>query len=181
MPPTNKRKKNVLLSPIKHEGENIGLLVLSDKGSDFDERDKRLASAFAELISLALMNERYQANLKTLRGELNSTIKERESQVQNLNELFNGMVSAVIVGQRMKIVCANNSAGNILGLIPKELVGTNLSAYKLAGQHATIGNDPIKGEKVELLKADGKTVSVTLTTGRVNWNSKPAIIYLFNE
>jgi PAS domain S-box-containing protein len=186
-PPPPAKRKNVLISPLKYDGKTIGLLLLADKVSDFDERDKRLASAFAELISIALVNERYQESLKKMRSEHNVITKEYKLNVENFNGLFNAMPRAMIVGQRTKIVFANTVAGAILGIKPKNLQGRGLSEFRLAGQSHTIKtantdqkDDPLVGGNVELIKADGTRVGVTLSIGKTTWNSKPATIYIFS-
>lgn len=66
--------KNVMFAPIKKSGKTIGLLGLGEKDNDFNENDRKFATSFAELISVALLNSK---NLEAL--------KNRELQLQKLN------------------------------------------------------------------------------------------------
>jgi PAS domain S-box-containing protein len=49
---------NVLFAPMVIEGKAIGLLGLANKQGDFDEHDAQIASAFAELSAIALVQKR---------------------------------------------------------------------------------------------------------------------------
>lgn len=64
LPPGHIQLKNVLLAPLKFEGKVIGLLGLGEKENGFNENDAKLASSFAELLSIALQNSRYFENNK---------------------------------------------------------------------------------------------------------------------
>jgi PAS domain-containing protein len=81
------------------------------------------------------------------------------------------------VGQRTKIVYANDAAGALLGTKSSELLAKSLSEFGLAGQN----QDNSTGDaRIELRRMDKSTTRVTLTTGRTTWNTKPAILYFFS-
>ncbi len=74
MPPGHIPLKNVMFAPLKQDGKVIGLLGLGEKNGDFTLDDAKLATSFAELISVALLNSKHL-----------DTLKKREEQLQKLN------------------------------------------------------------------------------------------------
>jgi len=58
MPKGHVSLRNVLFAPLIAEGQVIGLLGLANKPEGFTENDARMASAFGELASIALLNSR---------------------------------------------------------------------------------------------------------------------------
>jgi signal transduction histidine kinase len=62
--------KNVLIAPIKEDNQTIGLLGLGQKDGDFDENDAKIATSFAELVSISLINSRNLENLKKEKAKL---------------------------------------------------------------------------------------------------------------
>jgi len=55
--------ESVLFAPLLVDGQVAGLLVLVDKRNGFNQEDSRIASAFTELISVALVNSRIRESL----------------------------------------------------------------------------------------------------------------------
>ncbi len=83
---------NVLLAPLSIEGKTVGLLGLANKPSGFDENDARMASAFGELASIALLNsqtldslENSEQALRRARDELELRVQERTTELARAN------------------------------------------------------------------------------------------------
>ncbi len=57
MPEGHVRLDNVLFAPLMVKGEAVGLLGLANKPGGFTEEDTRLATAFGELVAVALVND----------------------------------------------------------------------------------------------------------------------------
>ncbi len=74
MPPGHIPLKNVMFAPLKKDGKVVGLLGLGEKPGDFTDEDAKVATSFAELVSVALINSNYI-----------DALKQREEQLQKLN------------------------------------------------------------------------------------------------
>ena len=56
--------KNVMFAPLKTKEKTVGLIGFSNKDGDFTEEDASIATAFGEMISIALLNNRSLDALK---------------------------------------------------------------------------------------------------------------------
>jgi GAF domain-containing protein len=61
---------NVLFAPMVVDGKVLGLLGLGNKPGGFNKNDARMASAFADLASVALIQKRFEDALKRSRCSL---------------------------------------------------------------------------------------------------------------
>lgn len=86
MPAGHVRLGNVLFAPMVVEGKAVGLLGLANKRGDFNEYDARMASAFAELAAIALLNKRAEEELRRTRDELEMRVLERTEELANVNK-----------------------------------------------------------------------------------------------
>ncbi len=106
---------NLMLSPLVVGGETVGLMGLANKPGGFDKRDGLMASAFGEIVSIALRNSR---NLKRL-----SESEERfRSVVETANEA---------------IICAN-SEGDITFWNPGAAATFGYTAEEALGRPLTM-------------------------------------------
>jgi PAS domain S-box-containing protein len=64
MPEGHSKLRNVLFAPMIVEGKVVGLLGLGNKPKGFNENDSRMATAFAELAAIALVQKRSEETLK---------------------------------------------------------------------------------------------------------------------
>ncbi len=69
MPEGHTPLNNVMFAPLVHEGKAIGLLGLAEKDGGFTDEDARLATSFAEYVTLAMVNTRNREALE----EINAT------------------------------------------------------------------------------------------------------------
>jgi GAF domain-containing protein len=60
--------ENVLFAPLIIAGETLGLIGLANKPGGFDQKDVKLASAFADLCAIALRNSRMLKSLESITG-----------------------------------------------------------------------------------------------------------------
>lgn len=82
MPQGHMPLQNILFAPLKIDGKPIGLLGLGEKEGGFTDYDAKIATAFAELASIALRKARYLDMLKS-----------KEEQLQKSNHLKNLFIS----------------------------------------------------------------------------------------
>lgn len=68
MPEGHMALKNVMFSPMVIDGKTVGLLGMSNKPGDFDDRDAEMATVFGELAAIALQNSRYLDEIQRLKG-----------------------------------------------------------------------------------------------------------------
>ncbi len=81
-----------LLAPLNIDGKTVGLLSLANKPQGFTENDARMASAFGELASIALLNSRTldalensEKALRRARDELERRVQERTTELAQAN------------------------------------------------------------------------------------------------
>ncbi len=103
--------KNVMFAPIKKGTQTIGLLGLGEKDSDFNENDAKIATSFAKLISIVLLNSK---NLEAL--------KNREQQLEKLNSDKDKFIS--ILAHDLK-----NPFNALLGFT--NMILTNIKEYDI--------------------------------------------------
>jgi len=64
MPEGHSKLRNVIFAPMIVEGKVVGLLGLGNKPKGFNENDSRMATAFAELAAIALVQKRFEETLR---------------------------------------------------------------------------------------------------------------------
>ncbi len=82
---------NVLFAPLVLKGTTVGIIGLTNKGSDFDENDARIASGFGELAAIALQNSRNRDKRREAekqREKLIDELKKALSEVKQLSGLL---------------------------------------------------------------------------------------------
>jgi PAS domain S-box-containing protein len=86
MPEGHVRLENVLFAPLVVERKTVGLLGIANKPGGFTENDAHIASAFAELAAIALVNKRAEEELQTARKELEKRVEERTEELAQVNK-----------------------------------------------------------------------------------------------
>lgn len=113
LPPRHTAIENVLIAPLLLEGKALGWLGLANKPGDFTEEDARLASAFAELTTLAFHNSRTLQRLEASEERFRSVAQSAGD----------GIVTADAQGT---IVLWNHAAEEIFGYRAEEVVGRSI-------------------------------------------------------
>jgi PAS domain S-box-containing protein len=110
MPEGHARLENVLFAPLVVEGKTVGLLGLANKEGDFTEDDARMAQAFGDIGSIALVNSR------TL-----ELLGESEERFRSVVETA---TDAIITTDSSGIIVSwNRGAETIFGYSADEVVG----------------------------------------------------------
>jgi len=78
--------ENVLFAPLIVRGFVVGLMGLVNKPGGFTDDDCRLAMAFAELVAIALFNNRSLEALRRAHDELEQRVEERTHELAIANE-----------------------------------------------------------------------------------------------
>ncbi|MFZ3063186.1 MAG: PAS domain S-box protein [Actinomycetota bacterium] len=144
MPPGHVSLDNVLFAPLNIEGKTVGLLGLANKQSSFTDADARTASAFGELVSLALQNSRLLESLKkseeTLaqeRDTLNVIMENTPAHLAYLDRDFNFML-------------VNSTYAHGSGHTKDELIGRNhFELFPNEENQAIFGRVRDSGEPIE--------------------------------
>ena len=109
MPPGHMNLKNVLFAPLTVNGQTVGVMGLANKHTDFTERDSRLALAFGEIASIALINNQMMETLeeKTEKLEhysqnLESLVEEKTKQLKDSERLAAIGATAGMVGHDIR-------------------------------------------------------------------------------
>ncbi len=78
MPPGHIPLHNVMFAPLKIGGKTIGLLGLGEKDGPFTDYDARIATSFAELVSIALQNSNNLDKLQHQEEQLRKTNHQKD-------------------------------------------------------------------------------------------------------
>jgi PAS domain S-box-containing protein len=131
--------KNVMVAPLNVDGRTIGVVELLNKPADFTDDDCQLATAFGNLVAIALRNSR---NIKALRdGEA------------RYRSLFEAMTDAVVVldAQSRRYIDVNPAATKLYGYTREEFFGlsqTEISAEPEASKETL--QIILRGEHVDV-------------------------------
>jgi PAS domain S-box-containing protein len=101
MPEGHVKLNNVMFAPMVIEGKAVGLLGIANKQGGFTENDARLASAFAELGAIALVQKRAE-----------EALKDSEERYRSLVELS---PDAIAIHSKGKYVYMNPSGVKLFG------------------------------------------------------------------
>ena len=155
---------NVLFAPLMSEGKPVGLFGLANKPGGFTENDARLATWFAEVGSIALLNSH---NLELL--------QHNEARWRSLIQTA---VDAIITtDSRDKIVVWNQGAELVFGYSADEVIGKTIGLIipeQLRKSHEEGINRVVSGGKPKIigkttecvgLRKDGSEFPLELTLG----------------
>lgn len=78
--------ENVLVAPLALDGVIVGLLGLANKPGGFCQNDTWIATAFAELAAVALLNSRTEQELREAHDVLEARVLERTEELAKANE-----------------------------------------------------------------------------------------------
>ncbi len=164
---------NILFAPLLFEGKSVGLLSVAGKPGGFTSSDVSVATAFAEILAIALHH-----------GQITESLKEREERFRSVTQsATDGIVTADSSG---KIAHWNSAAEKIFGysaeeaigkpvtlLIPKRLHKPHMAAFQAAvtKKPADVSNT------IELsgLKKDGGEFPLELSLS--TWKSKDQVFF----
>ena len=162
---------NVLCAPLIIGGEVLALLALANKSGGFTDNDLRMASAFSELASVALLNSR--------------TLESLESSEERFRSVVQTASDAIIsVNSHDRIVFWNRAAENIFGYAADEVIGREAvmllpeSLRPLYRQMAEqVMPKPFDGVQSEMigLRKDGSEFHMELS--RSSWRSRYGVFY----
>ncbi len=162
MPEGHVRLENVLFAPIIIDGRPAGLVGLANKDGGFDGNDCTVASAFADLAAIALMNSRTMEALERSGQQFRSVTLTALDAIVTTDSLFN-------------VISWNDGASHMFGYESDEvllrpfsdlLAGDDASAHFLLPGHASFGDDSRElSETVELemARADGSVFPAEMT------------------
>jgi PAS domain S-box-containing protein len=159
---------NVLFAPLAIKGVVVGLLGLANKPGGFTDHDARMASAFAELVAIALFNSRTLDSLVTSEERFRSV-------AQTASEAI------ITIDSRGNVVFWNEAAATIFGYSADEAIGKAITFVMPEHYHAAYqdgihrlvssGESHIVGKTVEMagLRRDGGEfpMELSLSTWKV--------------
>ena len=100
IPNSHFKVKNILFIPLLINNEVIGIIGLANKPSDFTKEDLNLATAFAEILSIAYINcktletlEKSNKEYKMLSDELEKRVEERTKELKKSEEKIRNLVN----------------------------------------------------------------------------------------
>jgi len=105
---------NALFAPLKLDEDVVGFLVVANKPGGFNENDAKMATAFGELASVALINSRSLESLETSEQRFRSITETASDAIITIN----------IHGE---IVNWNRAAQKIFGYSIEEVLGKNIT------------------------------------------------------
>jgi len=161
--------RNVLFAPLKLDGKVIGLLGVANKSGGFTENDVRMATAFGELASVALINSRSLESLEASEKRFRSITQTASDAIITIN------------GQG-KITYWNNAAKKIFDYSRDEICGEQITLimpdrFRDAHQKGlnrvlSTGKSRLLGKTYEMvgLRKDGSEFPIELSIS--SWKTK---------
>jgi PAS domain S-box-containing protein len=163
--------ENVLCAPLIIGGEVLALLALANKPGGFTDNDLRMASAFSELASVALLNSR--------------TLESLESSEERFRSVVQTASDAIIsVNSQDRIVFWNRAAELIFGYTADEVIGRGaimLLPESLRALYVEMADQVMpktaEGAQSEMmgLRKDGSEFHMELS--RSSWRSREGVFY----
>ena len=166
--------ENVLFAPLVIDGRTVGLLGLANKPGGFTAEDGRMASAFAELAAIALLNAQ---NLDKLQNS--------EERYRSVTQTASDAI--ITIDERGDIVYWNKAATTTFGYTEEEVTGKQLSLImperfqirhrKGVDRLVSNGKPRILGKVVEMvgLTKDGLELPVELSLA--SWKVKEDVFF----
>ncbi len=165
---------NILFAPLLFEGKSVGLLSVANKPGGFTSDDISVATAFAEILAIALHH-----------GQITESLKEREEQFRSVTQsVTDGIVTA---DSRGNIAHWNRAAEKIFGysaeetigkpltmLMPKRLSLAHKSSFILAG---STGKSSKIGKTLELTGVRNDQSEFPLELSITTWRHKGRVFF----
>jgi PAS domain S-box-containing protein len=166
--------ENVLFAPLHLNGKVVGLLGIANRPGGFSADDVRIASAFGELASIALMNSRNLEFLEASEQRFRSTAQSAGDAIISIDSLG-------------KIVFWNNAAEKIFGYSIDEILSKPiilLMPERFHDAHQTglnrvvsTGKSRLLGKTYEMigLRKDGREFPIELSIS--SWKAKDELFF----
>ncbi|MBN2108151.1 MAG: PAS domain S-box protein [Deltaproteobacteria bacterium] len=162
---------SALCSPLIIGGEVLALLALANKPGGFTDNDLRMASAFSELASVALLNSRMLESLESSEERFRSVVQTASDAI-------------ISVDAQDHIVFWNRAAEHIFGYTAEEVIGRDAAMLlpesvrplylQMADQIMPKSFDGMQSEMLGLRK-DGSEFHMELS--RSSWRSRNGVFF----
>ncbi len=165
---------NILFAPLLFEGQAVGLLSVGNKPGGFSSSDVSVATAFAEIMAIALHQ-----------GQITESLKEREEQFRSVTETATeGIITA---DSRGRIAHWNRAAETIFGYSVEEAIGkplTMLMPERLSQAHksrfmqtGSTGKSSKIGKTIELTGLRNDRTEFPLELSLSTWHHKGRVFF----
>lgn len=175
MPEGHVRLNNVLFAPMVLDRKAVGLLGIANKPDGFTENDARLASAFAELAAIALVQKRAEEELLKARDELEMHVQERTKALQKSEKKYRTLIeqaaeAIAIFDQHLNFIDVSSAACQMTGYSREELLNLNVKDMVPEEDFASIPSqlaEVIAGKTVvnesRVRRKDGTIISIEVS------------------
>ena len=162
---------NMLCAPLIIGGEVLALLALANKPGGFTDNDLRMASAFSELASVALLNSRTLESLEISEERFRSVVQTASDAI-------------ISVTGSAHIVFWNRAAEAIFGYTADEVLGRHASMlvpdlqrsqYTPLDEHALLQSMDVKPQEMMGLRKDGSEFPMEIS--RSAWRSRDGLFF----
>jgi PAS domain S-box-containing protein len=165
---------NVLFAPLSIEGQVVGLLGLANKEGGFTGNDEHLASAFAEVAAVALLNSRTRESLE-----------ESERRFRSVTQTAKDAI--ITVNQSGRIVLWNSAAQKMFCYSVDEVTGQSITLLMPASYHEAhnsavnrvlmTGETSAAAKTLELIGLDknGRTFPIDISLS--SWKMKDEMFF----
>ncbi len=174
LPNGHARLDNVLFAPLKLNGKAVGLLGIANKPGGFTENDARMATAFAELASLALINSHYL-----------ESVEASERRFRSITQTASDAI--ITINSQGKILFCNQAAEKIFGYSVDDMYDKPITLlmperYRRAHEKGmqrvlSTGKSKLIGKSYEMmaLRKDGSEIPVELSVS--SWHTKEDLFF----
>jgi len=151
--------------PIIHQGKVIGDLLVINKATDYDERDKELLEAIADGIAPILHARLERGRVKTERKQAEEALEQSEANYRTLVEASpDGVIS---VSAKGRVIDCNEAACHLLGYAKDEIKGkrfrelvANIQDVDLSLYFTQLSENKQLEYELELAYRDGQAIPV---------------------
>ena len=178
-------------APVHHSGTLVGLLSLdSSTPRQWSELERGTLRDATDLLGIALRDadaRHRTTGLGITERELREPgISQSEARLQTLMEPLVDGVALLVNGA---IVFANPAMGRILGYTPDELAGRRPTEFLLPGDRqrameridALTDGEPAHAAEYQMVRRDGTTVPVLISSRRIEYNGRPALLSVHRD